>query len=218
MTLDDVVVRTAMLFGVLLVTAGFTWVTLTPATLPILWVAMLVGMVLGLVNSFKKVPNPALILAYGAAEGVFVGGISRLFEGLYPGIVIQAVVGTLAAFAAMLGLYASGIVRATPRFRKMVMIAMFGYLIFGVVHLLGVMLHLWTSIFAGSIFGLLVSVFAVGLASVTLVLDFDFIEQGIRNGLPARFAWQAAFGLVVTLVWLYLEILRLLSILANNRN
>jgi uncharacterized YccA/Bax inhibitor family protein len=214
MTLDDVIVRTAMVFGVLLVTAGITFTLVQPAQFGIVVLAMIVGLVLGLVNSFKRNPSPALILAYGAVEGVFVGGLSRAYESYHSGIVAQAVLGTLAAFTAMLVLYRTRRIQATPKFTRVLIIATAGYLVFGLVHLMGVMFGLWSSIYAGN--GLLavgLSALGVVLASLYLVLDFDYIEQGIRNGLPQRFAWQAAFGLVVTLVWLYLEILRLIAIL-----
>ena len=115
MTLDDVVVRTATVFGVLVLAAGATFV-LKPNFLIVIG-AMIVGLVLGLVNSFKKEPSPALILAYAAFEGVFVGGISYVYEARWGGIVAQAVLGTLAAFSAMLALYKFKVVRATPRFR-----------------------------------------------------------------------------------------------------
>lgn len=216
MTIDDVITKTAAVFAVLLVTAAATWLTFSPATLGLLLVAVVVALVLGIVNSVKRVPSPALVLAYGAAEGVVIGGISYVFELSYPGIVVQAVVGTLAAFAAMLGLFATGVLRATPRFQRMMMVGLLGYALFGLVHFVGTMFGLWSSIFAnGSLLGLAVSVFAVGLASLSLVLDFDDIERGVRNGVPAVFAWRAAFGLVLTLVWLYLEVLRLLAILSD---
>jgi uncharacterized YccA/Bax inhibitor family protein len=214
MTLDDVVMRTAMLFGLLMVTAGATFVLIKPEQFGIVILAMIVGLVLGLVNSFKREPSPVLILTYGAVEGVFVGGISRAYENAYHGIVAQAVLGTLAAFTAMLVLYRTGRIRNTPKFQRIMIMATVGYLIFAVVHLLGVWLRLWDNIYAGGgLLPLALSAFGVVLASLYLVLDFDYIEQGIRNGLPQRFAWTAAFGLVVTLIWLYLEILRLIAIL-----
>ena len=214
MTLDDVIVRTAMVFGVLIVAAGITFVTMKPQMLGVVLIAMVIGLVLGLVNSFKRNPSPALILAYGAVEGVFVGGISKFYENAYSGIVAQAVLGTLAAFGTMLVLYRTRRIQATPKFTRVLIIAAVGYLAFGLLHLVGVAFGLWSSVYAGNgLLALGLSAFGVVLASLFLVLDFDFIEQGIRNGLPQQFAWQAAFGLVVTLVWLYLEMLRLISIL-----
>jgi len=215
MTIDDVVMRTAAIFGVLLVAAGVTY-ALRLGTGIVLG-AMLIGLVLGLVITFRKTINPALILTYGAVEGVFVGGLSRLYEDFYDGIVAQAVLGTLAAFGSMLLLYKIGAVRATPRFQRILLIAGVGYLAFGLMHLLGVWLNWWDSIYAGGgALAIAVSAFGVVLASLFLVLDFDQIETGIRNGVPERYAWLAGFGLVVTLVWLYLEILRLISILRGD--
>lgn len=217
MTLDDVVVRTASVFAVLLVAAGITFVVLQPEQFGVVLVAMLIGLGLGLVNSFKSEPSPALILAYGAAEGVFVGGLSKLYESAYAGIVPQAVLATLAAFGTMLVLYRTRRLQATPQFTRVLIIALVGYLVFGLVHLIGVWLNLWTSVYAGNgVLALAVSAIGVILASLFLVLDFGFIEQGIRNGLPERFAWTAAFGLVVTLVWLYVEMLRLIAILRQD--
>lgn len=215
MTIDDVVMRTAAIFAVLLATAGLAFGLRVGFGIVI--GAMLIGLVLGLVITFKGSTNPALILSYAAVEGVFVGGLSRVYEDFYDGVIAQAVLGTLAAFSAMLALYKIGAVRATPRFTRILLIAGVGYLAFGLLHLLGVAFKWWDSIYAGGgILAIAISAFGVVLASLFLVLDFDQIESGIRNGVPERYAWLAAFGLVVTLVWLYLEILRLLSILRGD--
>lgn len=213
MTLDDVVVRTATVFGLLLVSAALAWALVPVEAFGIVLIAALVGLVLGLVNSFRKEPSPALILAYAAVEGVVVGGFSHAMENAYDGVVAQAVLGTVCAFGAMLALYKVGAVRATPKFTRILIIAGVGYMAFGLIHLLGVLAGLWTSVYATGGLGLLLSAAGVVLASLYLVLDFDYIERGIAHGIPARFAWQAAFGLTVTIVWLYLELLRLLAIL-----
>jgi uncharacterized YccA/Bax inhibitor family protein len=215
MTIDDVVMRTASIFAVLLVAAAVTY-QLRPPFIVVIGAAI-VGFVLSLVITFKKAINPALILTYGALEGVFVGGISRLYEDLYNGIVAQAVLGTLAAFGSMLGLYMIGAVRATPRFQRILLIAGVGYLAFTLLHFVGVGFKWWDSIYqGGGLLAIALSAFGVVLASLFLVLDFDQIEQGIRNGAPQKYAWLAGFGLVVTLVWLYIEILRLISILRGD--
>jgi len=218
MTLDDVVVRTASLFGALLVTAVPTFWLVRPDQFMLVIGAGLVGFVLAMVAQFKKVPSPPLMFAYALVEGVFVGGISAVYA-YFAGndIVVHAIVGTLCAFAAMLGLYKTGVIRNSPKFQKTLMIAGVGYLVFGLVHFLGVMFGAWSSIYSGGgMLPVLLSLFGVVLASFFLVLDFDFVEQGIRNGLPKAYAWTAGFGLLVTLVWLYLEILRLLAILRGN--
>jgi uncharacterized YccA/Bax inhibitor family protein len=217
MTLDDVVVRTASLFAVLLAAAGVTYFVVKPG-LGIVLGAAIAGLVLGLVNSFSRTVRPGLILAYGLLEGVFVGGISYWYGQAFGNqIVPQAVLGTLVAFGTMLALYKARIVRNSPRFTKVLLIAGVSYLAFGLINLIVYVVSGNSVYTAGGGLAILLSGFGVVLASLYLVLDFDFIEQGLRNGLPERYAWTAAFGLVVTLVWLYLEILRLLAILQNNR-
>jgi uncharacterized YccA/Bax inhibitor family protein len=214
MSIDDVVVKTGILFAVLLPAAVVGWLVESPI---LLFGGMIVGLVLGLVVSFKQSTSPALILPYAAAEGLFLGTISWIFEQVWPGIVAEAVLGTLAVFAVALVAFRSGKIRVTPKFRRTVLIAMGGYLLFGLVNLVVMAFG------GGGTFGLqsgglgiVISLFAIGLAAAMLVLDFDFAEQGVRNGLPERYSWLAAFGLVVTLVWLYLEILRLLAILRGS--
>jgi uncharacterized YccA/Bax inhibitor family protein len=220
MTLDDVVVKTASVFAVLLVAAGVTYAVVRPSSPVVVMGAAIVGFVLAMIVNFSKTPKPALILAYAAVEGVFVGGLSYWYAAWRgDAIVGQAVLGTLAAFAAMLGLYKARIVRNSPKFARTLMIAVVGYLIFGVLNILLSIFHVggYQNVYAGSgLLAVAVSGFGVVLAAFFLVLDFDFVEQGIRNGLPRAYAWTAAFGLVVTLVWLYLEILRLLAILRGN--
>jgi uncharacterized YccA/Bax inhibitor family protein len=211
MTIDDVVMRTASLFTVLVVTAGATFALIEPGQFGLVIGAAIVGLVLSLIISFSKTIRPPLMFAYAAVEGVFVGGISLAFNDAYPGIVVQAVIGTLAAFGAMLALYRFKVIRATPKFQRMVLIAGAGYLAFGLINLVVALVSGHSAY--QSPFGFLIGAFGVALASLFLILDFDFVEQGIRNGLPERYAWTAAFGLVVTLVWLYIEILRLLAIL-----
>src|SRR4051794_30352089 len=215
MTIDDVVMRTASLFGVLLVTAAVTFEVVKPENFGLVLVAMLVGLGLSLWISFSKTIRPPVMFAYAAVEGVFIGGISHVFELSYPGIVVQAVLGTLGTFAAMLALYKFQVIRATPKFQRILMIAGAGYLVFALLNL-GLSVFTGNSAYNVTGLGLLISAFGVGLAALFLVLDFDFIDQGIRNGLPERYAWTAAFGLIVTLVWLYIEILRLLAILRGD--
>jgi uncharacterized YccA/Bax inhibitor family protein len=215
MTMDDVVIKTGLMFAVLLPVAIVSYALENPV---LIIVGALAGLVLGLVVSFKQSTNPALILSYAAAEGLFVGGLSRFYENQWNGVVAQAVIGTLAVFGVALAAYKSGMVRATPKFRKTVLIAMGGYLVFCLVNVVVLIAGggdpVW-GLRAGP-FGFLIGLFAVGLAAAMLILDFDFAEQGVKNGLPERYSWLAAFGLVVTLVWLYIEMLRLIAILRGN--
>jgi len=223
MTLDDVVVRTAALFAVLLTTAGITYAIVKPRSLGLVIAAAIIGLVLALVARGGSKPRPAVMLAYAAVEGVFVGGLSYaysiVFDNGHTTLVSQAVLGTLCAFGAMLVLYRTGVVRNSPKFTRGLLIAGVGYLTFAVLNIVLSAFHVggYQSVYSGGgLLPVLVSGFGVVLASLYLVLDFDFIEQGIRNGLPREYAWTAAFGLVVTLVWLYLEVLRLLAILRGN--
>ena len=214
MTMDDVVVKTGLMFAVLLPLAALNYVVASPL---LTFGGAIVGLVLGLVISFKQSTNPALILSYAGLEGLFVGGISQAFESRWNGIVPQAVLGTLAVFAVALFAYKSGRVRVTPKFQRTVLIAMGGYLVFCLVNFGLVLFGVggpW-GLRQGAL-GLLIGLFAVGLAAAMLILDFDFAEQGVKNGVPERFSWLAAFGLVVTLVWLYIEMLRLIAILRGD--
>jgi uncharacterized YccA/Bax inhibitor family protein len=175
-------------------------------------VGVFVGLGLAFLMAFK--PHLARFVApiYALAQGVFVGSVSRMFEEFYDGIVIQAAGATIAVTAVMLGMYLTGIIRVTDRFRKIVISATLGlmvfYLISWVISLFGANVSFLSS---SSPMSIGFSVIVVGLAAMNLALDFDFIERGSQAGLPKHFEWFAAFGLLVTLVWLYLELLRLLA-------
>jgi uncharacterized YccA/Bax inhibitor family protein len=223
LTYDDVIMKTGGLLAVVVVMAALTWFVVPDALkMPVLVVGALVGFVLGMVNSFKKVPSPALIVAYSVAEGAFLGGISWYFETAFhlPGLVMQAVLATMSTFAACLVLFRSGKVRVTPKFTKWLLIAMVGYLVFSVLNFVLSMLSVGGDGAFGPLrsgpMGILIGLFAVGLAAAMLIVDFDSIKRGVDAGVPARFAWTAAFGLVVTLVWMYLEFLRLIAILRGS--
>lgn len=215
MTLDDVVVRTGLLFVILLAGAGVGWVTGRSA---LTFVAMFVALGLGLANSFMRTVRPALVMGYALAEGVFLGGISVYFNSRYPGVVQQAILGTLCAFAAMLILFSTKKIRLTPKVQRMFMVALLGYGFVGLISLVTSIFGVgggWGFYGVGGI-GLLLCLAGVGLATFSLIVDFDSIARGIEYGLPERESWRAGFGLLVTLVWLYLELLRLLSILRSN--
>ncbi|WP_431798169.1 Bax inhibitor-1/YccA family protein [Microbacterium kunmingense] len=235
MTIEDTVVKTVSLFAILLVTAAVGWVWtlggLVPTTenvsvLPMI-VGGLAGFVLALVIIFtsRKKVRPALIFAYAAAEGLFVGGISAFFEMLYPGIVFQATLATLVVVGVTLALFASGKIRASARATKIFLIAMVGYLVFSLIN---VGLMLFNVPLAGGAFGLrsvevfgiplglIIGVLVVIMAAYSLVLDFDQVQQGVRNGAPRQYGWLSAFGIMVTVVWLYIEILRILAILRGS--
>lgn len=215
MSYEDTLVKIALCFGVLLIGAAIGWMVVPQLWLP----AMIVGLVLGLVNAFKKTPSPALILSYAGVEGVFLGGISLVFSRFWDGIVPQAIFGTLAVVAIVLALFSSGKIRATKKMTQIVLVAVLGYAAFSVVNLI----LMWTGVTQGmfglrsaDIFGiplgLIIGVLAIFLAAYCLVLDFTTIKTGVERGAPRVYAWSAAFGVLVTVIWLYIEILRLLAI------
>lgn len=215
MTIDDVVTKTGLLLAVLVVTAGLSW-TLNLGS-GFLMIGAIAGFALAMVNTFSKTAKPALVVAYAVCEGLVVGVISHIYNSLYNGIVSQAVIGTVAAFGGILFLYSSGKLRATPRFTKMLMGAAIGYLILGLISLVASFAGVGHGMgfYGVQGIGLLLAVGGVALASFFFVLDFDQIQKGVQAGVPANESWRASFGLLVTLVWLYLEILRLLSILRD---
>ena len=181
---------------------------------------MIAGLALGLVNAFKRNVSPALVLAYAGMQGVFLGGLSNVFTVVAGGapIVQQAIIGTLVAFGVMLWLYTSKRVRVTGKFVKVMMAAMISYLLIAVASFVGALFGVgggWGFYGVGGL-GLLLCVAGVGLAAFSLMLDFESIRQAMDYGVPKREAWRASFGLMVTLIWLYTEILRLLAILNSN--
>jgi len=219
MTFDDVVTKTAVTMAVLILSAAAAWFALPDALMfPALIVSGLVGFLVVLVVAFRRTVNPALVLLYAAIEGVFIGMISKYFEALYDGIVAQAVLGTFAAAGVTLAAYKFFNVRVTPKFQKIVIISTISFAVAMlanfVLSLLGVNLGLRDG-GTGPVSMLAVGVALLGavLAVLNLVLDFDYIEKGVAMGAPARESWRGAFGLTVTMVWLYIEILRLLSYL-----
>jgi uncharacterized YccA/Bax inhibitor family protein len=181
----------------------------------IVLISLLTGFGLAMVNTFSKTIRPGLILAYAAVQGIALGAISNVLNGAYPGIAGQAVMGTICAFVGMLVAYRSGRIRVTPKFTKMLIGAAMGYLLLGLVSIIGSFAGLGggLGLFGISGVGPMIAIAGVALASFFLILDFDAIEKGIAAAAPEQESWRAAFGLMVTIVWLYMEILRLLSIL-----
>jgi uncharacterized YccA/Bax inhibitor family protein len=221
MTVEDTIIKTILAFAVLLGGAYIGW---TFNSFPVMIVGLVGGLVLGLVNTFKKVPSPALIVAYAALEGIFVGAISMVFNSMWEGIVTQAVIGTLGVIGVTLFLFLSGRFRSSARMTKIVTVAMVGYLVYQVVNVIlmatGVtgdaQFGLSSANIMGIPLGLIIGVVVVFLAAYSLVLDFESIKLGAERGVPAVYAWQGAFGILVTVVWLYLEILRMIAIFRGN--
>jgi uncharacterized YccA/Bax inhibitor family protein len=217
MTVDSVVTRTAATLAVVVLVAALTWTVMPNELLGPAWmVGAFGGLGVALVLSFKRNISPALVMTYAALEGLFVGAVSETFEALYEGVVPGAVLGTLVAFAATLAAYKFFNITVTPKFRKVVTIAMFSFV--GVV-LLDFVLGLFGASFGfNGLHGLGFIATCIGLVLgvLMLVLDFDFVERGVAAGLPERESWRAAFGLTVTIIWLYIEMLRLLAALRGD--
>ncbi|MEV0614954.1 Bax inhibitor-1/YccA family protein [Nonomuraea sp. NPDC050404] len=215
MTLDDVVVRGFLTLGTLVVAAAAAWILRVPPAVAI--GAAIVALVLGLIASFKMSTNPALILGYAVFEGVFLGTISALFENMFNGIVLQAVLGTAFAFGAVLTVYALRIVRVTPKLVKFVVAAAIAAVGLMLVNLLaGFFVDGGLGLRTDTPLGWIFSLAMILLGCFFLLLDFDSIEQGVKQGAPEKFAWQCAFGLTLSLVWIYLEVLRFISYFSSS--
>jgi len=228
MTIDTVVQKTAISVGLVILAAMATWV-LTPeisegATaedLSPLFAAMTIGGLgafgLSLVNSFKRVVSPALVLAFAALEGVALGAISKLFNSVYEGnVVMGAVVGTFAAFAGTLAAYKFFNIKVGAKFRTFVIAAMFGMVGLSLMELVLSAFSAEIGLFGVSGLGMLTAFAGLVLGVFMLILDFDFVEQGIANGLPERESWRAAFAITVALVWIYTNLLRILAFFSDN--
>ena len=213
LTMNDVMVKTGINLGLVAVGAAVAW------NAPVLLLlGMVGGLVLGLVNSFKKKVSPILVMTYALMEGLLLGGLSAIVDMRYPGVAVQAVLATLVVAGTTLALFANGKLRATPKLNKIFMIGAIGYMAYGLISILG------AGIFGSSLnsfsiggipLGLVVGLFAVALATYSLLLDFTTTSEAVEAGLPERESWRLAFGLTASLVWLYVEILRVLMYLAS---
>ena len=214
MTLDGAVNKTAILLSLCFAGAFFGW-NLPGLIMP----AAIIGLILAFITIFRS-PAKAKVTAipYAFVEGLMLGGITGVAESLYPGIAINAVGLTFAIVAAMLFFYKSGIIKPTENFKLMIWSGIVG--VFSLYLINFIMMFFGNSIgfiHSNGTFGILFSLFVVGLASMTLVLDFDFIEEAADKGLPRYMEWYSAFSLMVTLIWLYMEVLRLLMKLQSRR-
>jgi uncharacterized YccA/Bax inhibitor family protein len=217
LTYDDVIIKTGGLLALLVVVAAATWTLVPPQMLGLVMIVGAIGgLVLGLVNAFKRNPSPALIVAYTVFEGAFLGGISLYFNAMAEGAVVQAIIGTLSVFAVSLFLFRSGRVRVTAKFTRWLMFALIGYALFSLINFVLLITGVLDGFgMRGGPFGVIIGIVAVGLAAASLIVDFDSIKRGVEAGVPAKMAWSAAFGLLVTLIWLYIELLRLAAIISS---
>jgi uncharacterized YccA/Bax inhibitor family protein len=225
MTVDTVVQKTAISIALVFVAAFATWwwigdVASDNGSLGRIGGLVTVGaggaFLLSLVNSFKRVISPALVMLFAVAEGVALGAVSKLFEVQYPGIVTSAVLGTFAAFAGTLAAYKFLNIQVSAKFRTFVVAAMFGMVGLGLLSLVLSLFGIDTGLYGNGGLGFVFAVAGLVLGVFMLILDFDFVENGVAAGLPERESWRAAFGLTVSLVWIYTNLLRILAILRGD--
>ncbi len=215
MTIEGTVNKTAMSLLLLMAAASYTWSNPSPG---LMIFGMIGGFILAIVTIFKKTWAPYTVSGYALLKGLALGGISRFFEMQYPGIVSQAVFLTFGILAALLLAYKSGLIKPTENFKLGVVAASCGIAILYVINMImGFFGSSIGVIHSNGMMGILFSGFVVVIAALNLVLDFDFIEEGVEMGAPKYMEWYGAFGLLVTLIWLYLEILRLLAKLQSRR-
>ncbi|MCR5265452.1 MAG: Bax inhibitor-1/YccA family protein [Cyanobacteria bacterium RUI128] len=214
MTVNGTLDKTFLLFLCAMLPAVYTWNQFTAGFTDkagmLMTVGAIAGFVLALIISFTR--NKFLTPLYAMCEGLFLGGISAVFNASYPGIVIQAVLATFAAMFTMLGLYRVGAIKCTDKFRSVIFISTISIAVLYLMQWIGSFFHYSIpAIFGAGTIGIGFSIFVVAIAALNLILDFDFIERGSQAMLPKDYEWYGAFGLMVTLVWLYIEILRLLA-------
>ena len=225
MTVEGSLMKSIAMFAFLIVGAVAGWMitSANPALgSTLMFVSLFVGFGLAMANIFKKQPSPALMLAYAAVEGLLVGIVSLVYNTAFEGIVLQAVLATFTVVGVTLALFASGKIRASARATKIFMVAMVGYLVFSLINMFLVMFGVIKNPYGvggvevfGIPLGIVIGVLVVIMAAYSLVLDFDFIKNGAAIKIPRQYEWTGAFGVMVTVVWLYMEILRILAIARN---
>jgi uncharacterized YccA/Bax inhibitor family protein len=217
MTFQGVVNKTAILFILMLIAAGWTWSLSISAKNPglvgpLMIGGAIVGLILAIATAVKPVWSAILAPLYALCQGLFIGGISATFEAAYPGIVLQAASLTFGTLAVLLAVYKTGVIQVSDNFRLGIVAATGGIALVYFVSIILSMFGITVPFIQGSgLFSIIFSVIVVIVAAMNLILDFDFIERGVNRGLPRYMEWYGAFALMVTLIWLYIEMLRLLS-------
>lgn len=214
-SVDGVAGRTIVLIAVTVIAAAISWSTLQApgwVTLAVIG-SSLAGLVLALVITFKQITNPVVIGGYAVLQGVFLGVVSRELEQQFPGIVSQAVIGTFGVFLAMAALYRLHVLRNSPRFTKVVVGALLGIVALSLVDLVLRLFGGGLGIYRAGTLGIIFAVVCIVVGALTFIIDFDQVEQAVAAGLPTRYGWYLGFGLLVGLIFLYWQILRLLSFL-----
>ncbi len=214
MTVEGTTNRAMLLMALLVIGAGFTWNSVTHGAPAFGFMAIgaIVGFILAIATSFKPMWAQYTSAPYAVAEGLFLGGFSAMLEMRYPGMIMQAVALTMGTMFAFLAAYRTGLIKVTDKLRSVIMAATMGIMLFYLVSMVLGIFHITTFAFGGGgMIGIGISLLVCGVAAFNLLLDFDFIENGARSGLPKAYEWYGAFALMVTLVWLYVEMVRLLS-------
>lgn len=224
MTIDSVVQKTGLTLGIVIVAALATWVmtpdiengAISAGLISAVTIGSLAAFGLSMVNAFKKVISPGLVMAFAVAEGIALGGLSKLFDVKFgDGVVSGAVIGTFAAFAGTLAAYKIFNIKVGAKFKMMVMAAVFGMIGLSLMELVLGAFGASIGLFGFGTLGMLTAIAGLVLGVFMLVMDFDFVEQGIANGIPERESWRAAFAMTVSLVWIYTNLLRLLAIFSD---
>ncbi|MFJ4096813.1 Bax inhibitor-1/YccA family protein [Kitasatospora sp. NPDC089913] len=216
MTLDDVVARTAMTLLTLVAAGGLAWFALPERNFGLAGGASLIAFVVGMVISFKRSVSPPLILLYAGLQGFALGAITKVFNTIWEGIAIQAVLGTAAVFAAMLIAYKTGRIRVTARYTRIGIAIAMGFVLLMLVNMVASLVFGADMGLRSGPLGIVVGLIGIGLGAFFLSLDFAAIEEAIAQGAPQKESWRAAFGLTLSLVWIYVEMLRLIAILRGD--
>ncbi len=218
MTLNGTINKTIILFAILLASGLFSWNLVGAGTSfgLLTGVGLIGGIIFALVTIFKPQVSPYTAPIYAVFEGLFVGSISAVYGNMFEGLVVKAIGITLAILFIMLVLYRTGTIKATPKFKKGIMVAIGGVMLFYFLNFIFGIFGGGVSFASLGLIGIGLQLVIIVIASLSLVLDFDNIEKGVKRGMPKYGEWYSAFGIMVTLVWLYLEILRLLSLLSGD--
>ncbi len=224
LTLDDVVMKSLVLFSIVLVVAGATWLfvapdaqgQMNPLAMPIWLVGMFGSLGLSFAIAFSKKVNVPLIMVHAVLQGAFLGAVSAVFNAAYPGVVSSAVIATMGTFAGMFLAWKVGFIKVTSKSRRIFGMMAMGYLVFLLINIGSSMLGFGSVYANGGPLAIGICVLGVALASYSLAIDFDSIDRGIRAGAPEKYSWLMGHGLVASLVWLYIEFLRLFAILQND--
>jgi len=225
LTLDDVIIKSLMLFGIVVTVAAATWffvqppegsTQMNPLAMPIWLVGMFGSLGLSFAIAFSKKVNVPLIMVHAVLQGAFLGAVSAVFNASYPGIVSSAVLATMGTFAGMFLAWKVGFIKVTSKSRRIFGMMAMGYMVFLLINIGASFLGFGNVYASGGILAIVICLFGVGMASYSLAIDFDSIDRAVGAGAPEKYSWLLGHGLVASLVWLYIEFLRLFAVLQND--